>query len=76
MTMLDTKKYCICRRGDDGLQFMIECDSCKEWFHGHCIGMNSEDEPAMKDQQNYICIGCAKIFYQFEESGVTTSGKK
>ena len=45
----DTRRYCVCRRGDDGLQFMIECDSCKERFHGHCIGMRSEDEPAMKD---------------------------
>lgn len=26
--------YCICRRPYDGKSFMIECDLCKEWFHG------------------------------------------
>ena len=41
---------------------MIECDSCKEWFHGQCIGL-SEDQ---NNIQSYICIGCAKAFYNFD----------
>jgi hypothetical protein len=45
---------------------MVECDSCKEWFHGHCVGINSEEEVGLKEQQNYICIGCARAFYQFD----------
>jgi len=50
---------------------MIECDSCKEWFHGLCVGIASEDEADLKEQQNYICIGCARAFYSFD---FTSSG--
>mmetsp|Transcript_99431 Transcript_99431/g.136682 ORF Transcript_99431/g.136682 Transcript_99431/m.136682 type:complete len:102 (-) Transcript_99431:157-462(-) len=32
---------------------MIDCDSCKEWFHGDCVGIYSK-------VKYYICIGCAK----------------
>lgn len=26
--------YCICRLPYDVTRFMIECDACKDWFHG------------------------------------------
>lgn len=26
--------YCICRQTYDPSQFMIQCDSCEEWYHG------------------------------------------
>ncbi|OCT58082.1 hypothetical protein XELAEV_180025792mg, partial [Xenopus laevis] len=26
--------YCICRLPYDVSRFMIECDACKDWFHG------------------------------------------
>ena len=29
--------YCICRQKYDGQRFMIECDVCKDWFHGRYI---------------------------------------
>jgi hypothetical protein len=28
-------KYCICRRGISG--FMLQCELCKDWFHGRYI---------------------------------------
>ena len=28
-------QYCICRRGPDG--FMLQCELCKEWYHGSCV---------------------------------------
>jgi hypothetical protein len=37
------KRYCICQKREDELNeeenddFMIECDGCKNWFHGKCI---------------------------------------
>lgn len=26
--------YCLCRRPYQDSEFMIECDVCKDWFHG------------------------------------------
>ena len=26
--------YCVCRQPYDVSRFMIECDICKDWFHG------------------------------------------
>jgi JmjC domain-containing histone demethylation protein 1D/E/F/lysine-specific demethylase PHF8 len=60
--VFDRQNYCICRRGDDGMLFMVECDSCKEWFHGSCVGIYDET-----DLQSYTCIGCAMAFNNFSE---------
>ena len=57
---IDNQRYCICRRGDDGLVFMIECDCCKEWFHGDCIGLSKVVGSKL---ESYICIGCARVHY-------------
>ncbi|KAL8222088.1 UNVERIFIED_CONTAM: hypothetical protein K2H54_074907 [Gekko kuhli] len=29
-----TPVYCVCREPYDVNRFMIECDICKDWFHG------------------------------------------
>ncbi|KAJ3325178.1 hypothetical protein HDV06_004968 [Boothiomyces sp. JEL0866] len=47
--------YCICRQADDG-SFMIQCDDCKEWFHGNCVGIQEETAP-----DNYSCILCIQF---------------
>jgi hypothetical protein len=62
-TDIDNEQYCICRRWDDKQHFMIECDTCKEWFHGPCIGMTEEESSLY---QSYICIGCARISHKFD----------
>ena len=31
--------YCICRQTYDPSQFMIQCDSCEEWYHGRLVFM-------------------------------------
>ena len=40
--------YCLCKRPNDGF-FMIQCDRCKEWFHGACVqvrqGQYGRDDP-------------------------------
>lgn len=33
--------HCLCEQADDG-SFMIMCDECHIWFHGHCVGLNEE----------------------------------
>ena len=36
--------YCICRKPYRMDQFMIECDICKDWFHGRFV--------------TWVCMGC------------------
>ncbi|KAG0347700.1 hypothetical protein BG004_007183 [Podila humilis] len=50
--------YCICRGPYDGVEFMIACDRCEEWFHGRCIGMKPQDA---KKSNHYYCETCQKI---------------
>lgn len=45
--------YCLCRGGAEG--FMVECDSCKDWYHGVCVKVNRKD---VKDQPSYTCPIC------------------
>ncbi|CAL9703806.1 unnamed protein product [Knipowitschia caucasica] len=49
--------YCICRLPYDVTQFMIECDVCKDWFHGSCVGVDEDDAP---DIDLYHCPNCEK----------------
>ncbi|KAG0094375.1 hypothetical protein BGZ93_007305 [Podila epicladia] len=50
--------YCICRGPYDGVEFMIACDRCEEWFHGRCIGLKPQDA---KKSNHYFCETCQKI---------------
>ncbi|CEP17171.1 hypothetical protein [Parasitella parasitica] len=50
----DFHKYCICRKGYDGKEFMIECEDCKEWFHGDCVGLKPNSA-----SYHYACTSCA-----------------
>ncbi|XP_071807682.1 histone lysine demethylase PHF8-like [Asterias amurensis] len=47
--------YCICRQPYDAARFMIECDTCQDWFHGSCVGVR-EDQSA--DIEEYHCPNC------------------
>lgn len=31
--------YCVCRQTYDPSQFMIQCDSCEEWYHGRLASL-------------------------------------
>ncbi|KAF9904932.1 hypothetical protein EC991_002232 [Linnemannia zychae] len=59
--------YCICRGPYDGVEFMIACDRCEEWFHGRCIGMKPQEA---KKSNYYYCDTCQRIRRMF---GVTSS---
>ncbi|XP_060577068.1 lysine-specific demethylase 7B-like isoform X2 [Ruditapes philippinarum] len=47
--------YCICRQPYNENEFMIECDICKDWFHGSCIGILEHQAP---DIEIYHCPNC------------------
>ncbi|KAI8387444.1 hypothetical protein BD560DRAFT_382515 [Blakeslea trispora] len=45
--------YCICRKSESGL--MIECDSCREWYHGSCVKVPRN---VMRSSHSYVCPVC------------------
>ncbi|XP_012941200.1 lysine-specific demethylase 7A [Aplysia californica] len=47
--------YCLCRLPYDETRFMIECDVCKDWFHGSCVGVQ---EHQAVDIEIYHCPNC------------------
>ncbi|XP_071081601.1 histone lysine demethylase PHF8-like isoform X3 [Haliotis cracherodii] len=47
--------YCLCRQPYDETLFMIECDVCKDWFHGSCVGVL---EHQASDIEIYHCPNC------------------
>ena len=61
-------QYCVCRRGPEG--FMLQCELCKEWFHGSCVplprsqsgkslGKSSAAMEAAKELK-YMCPLCQR----------------
>lgn len=46
--------YCLCRGPDDG-GFMIQCDACHEWYHGHCVNISEIDAESI---DLYTCPPC------------------
>ncbi|XP_078048571.1 histone lysine demethylase PHF8 isoform X1 [Augochlora pura] len=47
--------YCLCGRSYDSEQFMIQCDVCKEWYHGGCVSIK---EYMTIDLDKYHCSRC------------------
>jgi hypothetical protein len=37
---------------------MIECDKCKDWFHGSCVGI---EEHQSADIESYHCPNCQDV---------------
>ena len=54
-------EFCICRRGDDSVNYMIQCDCCGIWFHGNCIGIKQNSS---KKVEQFYCIVCNRRRYK------------
>ncbi|XP_057185976.1 lysine-specific demethylase 7B [Triplophysa rosa] len=53
--MATAQLYCVCRQPYDVSRFMIECDICKDWFHGSCVKV---EEHYAVDIDVYHCPNC------------------
>uniref|UniRef100_A0A672QCR5 Lysine-specific demethylase 7B n=1 Tax=Sinocyclocheilus grahami TaxID=75366 RepID=A0A672QCR5_SINGR len=53
--MATAQLYCVCRQPYDVSRFMIECDICKDWFHGSCVEV---EEHHAVDIDVYHCPNC------------------
>jgi len=47
--------YCICQRPYDNRSFMLCCTSCKDWYHGSCLGLTWQEA---KKRKPFICPKC------------------
>ncbi|KAK3856195.1 hypothetical protein Pcinc_037467 [Petrolisthes cinctipes] len=47
--------YCLCGESTDLSRFMIQCDICKDWFHGRCVGVR---EYQAVDIDRFHCPRC------------------
>ncbi|KAH8815793.1 hypothetical protein F5884DRAFT_194437 [Xylogone sp. PMI_703] len=45
---------CVCKGPDNG-SFMIQCESCENWLHADCVGVDRRALPSV-----YICAFCAE----------------
>lgn len=50
--------WCVCQKPHDG-KFMICCDICKDWFHGHCVGVTKlMGDRFEKQGKEWFCGEC------------------
>ncbi|KAJ3112592.1 hypothetical protein HK100_002281 [Physocladia obscura] len=47
--------YCICRQIDNG-RFMIQCDQCKDWYHGACVNITERMGQTLEGYECPYCI--------------------
>ncbi|KAF9975968.1 Death-inducer obliterator 1 [Actinomortierella ambigua] len=64
------KVYCYCQQPDDG-EVMIQCDNCRQWFHGACVNITDEDaERIVLSNTKFFCSTCEeKLKAQAESAG-------
>ena len=49
--------FCVCRQLDDGTE-MVECSTCKEWFHTSCVRV---PQRVLKDEElSWTCSSCVE----------------
>lgn len=44
---------CYCGREENSDRYMLNCDRCKTWCHGDCVGISRENQP-----DKWLCDGC------------------
>ena len=53
--------YCVCRLPNDKVRAMIECTSCRNWFHNGCVGLESTDVSELR----WRCMKCSQALTFF-----------
>jgi hypothetical protein len=47
-------RHCLCGGPSDG-RFMLSCDKCDRWYHGHCVNITQKDSESIIE---WICQPC------------------
>merc|ERR1711916_309773 len=57
--------FCVCRRPDDGIEAMLMCDKCLEWYHPKCIRMTPQEFQKLRQENNeWQCRKCLQKGYR------------
>ena len=52
------KLWCLCQQKHNN-RFMIQCDDCKNWFHGSCVKISKRQGRRMEKQNiDWFCQNC------------------
>lgn len=49
-------RHCICGGPSDG-RFMLSCDECERWFHGHCVNVSKDSFEVVGEWRCPTCRG-------------------
>lgn len=49
----DDETYCLCRRAYSDGDFMIQCDICKDWFHGRLVLIKAHHAKATRTEKQF-----------------------
>ncbi|KAL3689727.1 hypothetical protein R1sor_016036 [Riccia sorocarpa] len=49
--------FCVCELPENPDHFMVQCESCTDWFHPACIGLSEEVVAGM---ERYVCAECSQ----------------
>ena len=66
----EMESSCHCGRSHTQ-QFMVNCDDCKGWYHGECVGLNKTNVPRV-----WICDDCRLKEMVVEETRVFAERSK
>lgn len=57
-TVIEDKggRHCFCGGPSDG-RFMLSCDKCDRWYHGHCVGVTNENIAGREEWKCQRCRG-------------------
>lgn len=51
------KEHCLCKGVDDG-SLMVQCDTCKIWYHERCLISLKMQRPARGSKDPWTCAVC------------------
>ena len=57
--------HCTCRQPYDPNKFYVACDSCSNWFHGECVGV---DPVTARTLPGWTCSACKGADVEMEQS--------
>lgn len=61
------ERHCICGGPSDG-RMMLCCDKCDNWFHGHCVGLTTEESNSVGE---WMCPSCKGLPSALPENAIS-----